>query len=55
MRSMRINVKYYHGLLDTIKNNTGTAVPNSILFVGLDISVGGGSAAADVTGEGNSR
>lgn len=53
MRSMRINVKYYYGLLDTIKNNTGTAVRNSILFVGLDIPVGGGSAAADVTGEGN--
>ncbi len=53
MRSVRVNVKYYWGLLDTIKDNTGNAVRNSILFVGLDIPVGGGDAAADVMGEGN--
>ena len=50
---MRINVRYYLGLLDTIKNNSGNAVRNSILFVGLDIPVGGSDAAADVAGEGN--
>ncbi len=53
MRSMRINVKYYLGLLDTVKNNSGDAVRNSILFVGLDIPVGGGDAAADFTDESN--
>ena len=53
MRSMRVNAKLYLGLMDTIKNNTGSAVRNSILFVGLDIPVGGSDAAADVTGERN--
>ena len=53
MRSMRISVKYYLGLLDTIKNNSGNAVRNSILFVGLDIPVGGSDAAADAVGGGN--
>ena len=30
-----------------------SAVKNSILFVGCDIPVGGGDAAADVTGDEN--
>lgn len=50
MRSIRINAKYYLGLMDTIENNTGPAVKNSIFFIGLDIPVGGGGAAEEVTG-----
>jgi hypothetical protein len=49
MRSMRINAKYYLGLADTVKDNPGDAVKNSILFVGLDIPVGGSGAAESAT------
>lgn len=51
MRSLRLNAKYYHGLMDTIENNTGAPVRNSILFLGLDIPVGG-SAAGEAAGSG---
>jgi hypothetical protein len=41
LRSMKINVKYYLGLTNTVSSNSGSAIRNSILFVGLDIPVGG--------------
>jgi hypothetical protein len=50
MRSMRINAKYHLGLTDTVKDNPGDAVRNSILFIGLDVPVGGSSAAEEVAG-----
>lgn len=50
MRSLRINAKYYLGLMDTLKDNPGPAVKNSIFFIGLDIPVGGGGAAEAVEG-----
>lgn len=50
MRSLRVNAKYYLGLTDTLKDNPGPAVKNSIFFLGLDIPVGGGGAAQDVEG-----
>jgi hypothetical protein len=50
MRSLRVNAKFYYGLLDTLKENLGDPIRNWILFVGLDIPVGGSDAADDVGG-----
>ena len=41
MRSLRLNAKFYYGLMDTLKENPGDPIRNWILFVGLDIPVGG--------------
>ena len=41
MRSLRLNAKFYYGLTETLKGNTGDPIRNWILFVGLDIPVGG--------------
>jgi hypothetical protein len=49
MRSIKINAKYYLGLTDTVKDNPGDAVKNWMLFVGLDIPVGGKKAAEEVS------
>jgi hypothetical protein len=48
MRSLRLNVKFYYGLTDTLKENPGDPLRNWILYVGLDIPVGGSDAAEDV-------
>ena len=45
MRSVKINGKLYYGLTDTVTDNPGDAVKNWMLFVGLDVPVGGGKAA----------
>ena len=52
MRSLKVNLKGYYGLTDTVNNNTGSAVRNWIVFLGLDIPVGGGKATDEVEGEG---
>ena len=44
MRSIRINGKLYYGLTDTVKDNPGESVKNWMLFLGLDIPVGGKKA-----------
>ncbi len=41
MRSMRLNAKFYYGLMDTLRENPGDPIRNWILFVGVDIPVGG--------------
>jgi hypothetical protein len=52
MRSMRVDAKFYYGLTNTVKDHTGDAVRNWMLFVGLDVPVGGSEAAADAAFEG---
>jgi len=47
MRSMKINAKLYYGLTDTVKDNPGESVKNWMLFVGLDIPVGGKKAVEE--------
>jgi hypothetical protein len=47
MRSIKINGKLYYGLTDTVTDNPGDAVKNWMLFVGLDIPVGGKNAVED--------
>jgi hypothetical protein len=47
MRSMRLDAKFYYGLTNTVKSNTGDAIRNWQLFVGLDIPVGGSKAASE--------
>jgi hypothetical protein len=51
MRSLRLDVKFYYGLTNTVKGHAGDAIRNWMLFVGLDIPVGG-SDAADAVSEG---
>lgn len=41
MRSLRLRLKGYLGLVDTIKDNPGDAVRNWNVMVGLDIPIGG--------------
>jgi hypothetical protein len=48
---MRVDAKFYYGLTDTVKNNEGDAIRNWMLFVGLDIPVGGSDAAKEEGGE----
>ena len=48
MRSLRLNAKLYLGMMDIVDGNTGDALRNTILFVGLDIPVGGSKAAEGV-------
>jgi len=50
VRSLRLNAKFYYGLTNTVKGNTGDAIRNWILFIGLDIPVGGKDAVEDVGG-----
>lgn len=47
MRSMRLDVKFYYGLTNTVKDHTGDAIRNWMLFVGLDIPVGGSDAVPE--------
>ncbi len=47
MRSLRLNAKLFLGLTDIVDGNTGDALRNTILFVGLDIPVGGSKAAKE--------
>jgi hypothetical protein len=49
MRSLRLDAKFYYGLTNTVKNHTGDAVRNWMLFVGVDIPVGGSGAAEAVS------
>ncbi len=41
MRSLKINLKGYYGLTDTVKDNPDSAVRNWIVFLGIDLPVGG--------------
>ena len=43
MLSTRLGLKYYMGLTDIIKDNTGDAVTNSIFLLSLGIPIGGGN------------
>jgi len=47
LRSMRIHVKYYQGLLDVVKDDSGGAVNNYAIMVGIGFPVGGGSKDED--------
>ena len=47
MRSIKINGKLYYGLTDTLKDNPGESVKNWMVFVGLDIPVGGKKAVEE--------
>ena len=47
MRSIKINAKLYYGLTDTVKDNPGESVKNWMLFVGLDVPVGGKKAVEE--------
>jgi len=47
MRSMKINAKLYYGLTDTVKDNPGESVKNWMLFLGLDVPVGGKKAVEE--------
>jgi hypothetical protein len=42
-----INVRYYLGLTDTIKDNTGSAVTNQVLSIFGSVPIGGDPAADD--------
>lgn len=42
MRSARITLKYYQGLVDIIKDNPGDSVKNWAITLGVGIAVGGG-------------
>jgi hypothetical protein len=53
MRSLRVEAKFYYGLTNTVKDNTGDAVRNWQLFVGLDIPVGGSKSAEGVDESGS--
>jgi hypothetical protein len=48
MRSIKINAKLYYGLTDTVKDNPGESVKNWMLFLGLDVPVGGKKAVEEV-------
>ena len=54
MRSLRIDAKFYYGLTNTVKDHTGDAIRNWMIFVGLDIPVGGSDAAEAVSEGGES-
>lgn len=41
MRSLRLSLSYYHGLLDVLKENDGKIVSNSIFLLSLAIPIGG--------------
>jgi hypothetical protein len=47
MRSIKINGKLYYGLTDTVKDNPGESVKNWMLFLGLDVPVGGKKAVEE--------
>ncbi len=49
MRSMRLNAKFYYGLMDTLRENPGDPIRNWILFVGVDIPVGGSDDVPDTS------
>jgi hypothetical protein len=48
MRSIKINLKGYYGRTDTVKDNPADAVRNWIVFLGIDIPVGGKKASEGV-------
>jgi hypothetical protein len=41
MRSLRLSLSYYYGMLDIMKENNGSSVNNSIFLLSLAIPVGG--------------
>ena len=41
MKSLRLSLSYYYGLLDVMKENSGSAVNNSIFLLSLAIPIGG--------------
>ncbi len=48
MKSMRISLTYYYGLIDILKDNPGDAWNNSILMLSLAIPMGGGDDVDEV-------
>ncbi len=48
MRSMRISLTYYYGLMDILKDNPGDAWNNSILMLSLAIPMGGSGDVDEV-------
>ncbi|MCH8033102.1 MAG: outer membrane beta-barrel protein [Bacteroidetes bacterium] len=48
MKSMRISLTYYYGLIDILKDNTGDAWNNSILMLSLAIPMGGGDDVDEI-------
>jgi hypothetical protein len=48
MKSMRISLTYYYGLIDILKDNPGDAWNNSILMLSLAIPMGGGDDVDEI-------
>ena len=46
-----LSTMFYYGLMDTLRENPGDPIRNWILFVGLDIPVGGSNDVPDTSSQ----